>query len=440
MLPHVLVLAGLYVSYIVAHLLLAVFRAQERLHEALCLAYVVVTTCTIVYILNFSIPITVLLIFALYFTAELSLLVPRYRNEIKFVSHVLLGSLFTLYAACILARDVVSLYALWAISSVLIVGLLARSRTIEALDASVRYIVYSSMGLAVLTLAMSCLGLSTRLSLSVLTSLGLVCLVLGVLYELGIVPMHFWVPDVYLRSDKLAVAYLASHMQIIAGIVLARLLPPLLCLQLPGTAIQALAIISAVTMTLGNVCGLGSDREEHILAFSSVANAGYVLAALTCGLRSVKTLPLGLSVALYLIIAASLSKYILFTLLPLPLEERGKLYNTEVLINILSLIGVPPLLGFWPKLLLFLIILRAKLLWLAVLLIVNIAMSIVYYIRLYSMYKRGTGDMINKKNVKVSIVGGFIGTILVIILGLILNVWFCEALTGLTGNSVFLKY
>lgn len=437
MLSTLLILSLLYSAYIAAHVLLAIFRVGERYHEALCLAYTSSVLILVLALTHEPISIIVLASLAFYFTAELALLVLRYRNEIRFVTYPLLGSLYTVYIVCMLVHDVASLYALWAVGSVFMAGLLARSRTLESVDASVRYIVYSSLSLAILTIAISCLGLLGHTTYALLSVLGMLGLILGITYEIGVIPLHLWMPDVYLESDKLSVAYLASHMQIFACLVLARLIPPLVRYPLHSVTTLSVALLALVTMTLGNICGIGSDREEHILAFSSIAHAGYVLAAVTCGLAEPRLLSTSLAVALYLVTASAISKYVLFTLLPLPGEHRGRLYSAEVLINVLSLIGVPPLIGFWPKLLLFLLLLRAGLTWLAAALIVNIAMSIVYYMKLYELYRRGSGDLTDRKSIHISVTGGLAGTLLVMALGVFLNVWFVKTLTEVVGSVIF---
>jgi len=156
----------------------------------------------------------------------------------------------------------------------------------------------------------------------------------------------------------------------------------------------------------------------------------YALAALAVALcRDVGSsiVHMALAVFVYQLLASAISKYVLFKTLLLPGGTR--LVDFVVFVNVLSLIGVPPLLGFWPKLLIFWLALKADLLWLAIAIVVNTAMSVVYYVRLFRMYRARQGEELGKTALRICRLSVVLGTALVIVLGLILTTWFVEKLS-----------
>jgi NADH-quinone oxidoreductase subunit N len=234
----------------------------------------------------------------------------------------------------------------------------------------------------------------------------------GFLYELGVTPLHVWLPDVYTRSDKVSIAYLASFLKLFAVYALCRLLYNI---DLTSVAL-IVAVISAITMTLGNICALTAEREEQILAFSTIAQSGYALIALATfsDYSKIECIP----VFIYQILATAIAKYVLFTV---HLVRHSRIVDFVVVTSVLSLIGIPPLIGFWPKLMLFLLALKYGYPWLAGLLVVNTALSVPYYIRLFRMYRLHASDMLDRPYSKICLAQAVVGALLIIVCGVVLS-------------------
>ncbi len=279
--------------------------------------------------------------------------------------------------AIIITRDLITLLCVWLCASILAAVLILRFGDVSSLEAAMKYVVFSALGAALLIVGLVlCL---TNLGTSYMM-LGTLLLVLGVAYELGLVPVHLWLPDVYLLADKISIGILASAVKILAAVALLKFLT-IVSSDILTRLVMLFAVLAAITMTLGNVAALIADKREYILAFSTIAQTGYAFIALAC-LGKV-SLELCLGVFLYQIVASAIAKYLLFLAIPARYDTHTR---ASVLVSALSLIGIPPTLGFWPKLFLFLLAISSGQLWLAILLIVNTAISVPYYIRLYRMY------------------------------------------------------
>ncbi len=285
-------------------------------------------------------------------------------------------SLSYILALLLLSREYVMLISLWIMASAFFAPILARKRSRDAVYSCIKYVAFSAIGSTILIIGISMLMISQELRI-----LGLLLLVLGILYEAGAVPLHTWLPDVYRKSDRESVAMLASIMKIIAALALARVF---ISLGVDNSYITFLVfgILSVITMIIGNLGALFANNVEHILAFSSIAQTGYALAVLSVGFLRDSLMPLCLGVLILQFLSVAISKCALF----LGLDSDGRGVRPMVLINALSLIGIPPLIGFWPKFFIIWYALETGQVWLALAVIVNSAISVPYYIRLLRLY------------------------------------------------------
>ncbi|MCS7270600.1 MAG: hypothetical protein NZ703_05900, partial [Gemmataceae bacterium] len=111
---------------------------------------------------------------------------------------------------------------------------------------------------------------------------GLTLLLLGLGFKLSIVPVHFWCPDVFEGSAAEIAGFLATASKLAAAALFLRLLHSLQALQieawnLPLTVGLPLGIIAALTMTVGNLAAFGQSNLQRLLAYSTIAHAGYIL-------------------------------------------------------------------------------------------------------------------------------------------------------------------
>ena len=217
--------------------------------------------------------------------------------------------------------------------------------------------------------------------------------VAGFGFKMGLVPFHQWLPDTYegapptittlLAAGTKKAGFAAAIRVIVLGMVV---------LNLDWTL--ALGIIAVMTMTIGNIAAIMQKNLARMLAYSSIAHAGYILIGLAVSPYS----SLGLQGSLYHILNHAVMKGMAFiaiagivtTLAVTNLDKlkglgrRMPITSLGLVISLLALAGVPPLAGFWSKLMLFGGALDAGsglwwAHWLAIAGVLNSALSLAYY-------------------------------------------------------------
>ena len=220
--------------------------------------------------------------------------------------------------------------------------------------------------------------------LGLVAGFGLV--LLGLAFKIGAVPVHAWMPDVAEGAPAPAAAFLLTVPKIGGVIAVARLAAVLL--EAPVGWRPALAMVAAMTMTLGNLAALWQDDVRRMLGWSAVSQTGYALMAPVALGRSELAIPsLLLFLAAYA--AANLAAF------GVVVELRGRTAIADyaglgrarpwlllaLAVAFLSMVGIPPLGGFAGKLALFAATIDAGYAWLAVLAVVNSVASLFYYAR-----------------------------------------------------------
>lgn len=208
----------------------------------------------------------------------------------------------------------------------------------------------------------------------------------GVGFELGAVPVHPWVPDVAQGSPGPAAAFLTVVPKIGALVALARFVQ-----LLPEDEVgwrPLIAGVAALTMTLGNLAALWQEDVRRLLGWSSVSQAGYGLMAIVALGRTELAVP---SLVLFLVAYAIANVAAFGVVVALRGRTRREdyrglarsrpLHAAALVLALLSLIGIPPLVGFTAKLALFGAVIDAGYAWLAVLAVVNTVLSVFYYLR-----------------------------------------------------------
>jgi NADH-quinone oxidoreductase subunit N len=223
---------------------------------------------------------------------------------------------------------------------------------------------------------------SDPLALSV--AFGLV--MMAIAFKIGAVPAHPWVPDVAEGAPAPAAAFIMIAGKIGALVLLARLV-----VLLPETQISwrpLVALVAALTMTVGNLIALRQDDVRRLLGWSAVSQAGYGLLAIVAVGRT----DLAATSLVMFLFAYSFATLAVFGVV---VELRGLTDRQAyaglasshpwlagaLLVGFLSFVGIPPLGGFAAKLLLMGAVIEAGYGWLAVLTAINSAISLVYYLR-----------------------------------------------------------
>ncbi|EGG44407.1 proton-translocating NADH-quinone oxidoreductase, chain N [Streptomyces griseoaurantiacus M045] len=220
-----------------------------------------------------------------------------------------------------------------------------------------------------------------------LVAVGLVAVLGGLLFKAGAVPAHFWVPDVTEGAPTPVAAYVTTLPKIGALIAGYRLLHQ----ALPDSDVNwplLLAILAAVTMTLGNLAAFFQTSVTRLLAYSTISQVGYLLMALAVATRTdLAQKSLIFYLAAYA--ATNLGAFAVVTELPHArtiddyrgLARRHPALAAVLLICLLGLIGTPPTGVFLGKLEIFSAAIDGGYTWLAALAVANTVASLFYYLR-----------------------------------------------------------
>jgi NADH-quinone oxidoreductase subunit N len=222
--------------------------------------------------------------------------------------------------------------------------------------------------------------------------------IVGLAFKMGAIPAHAWMPDVAEGAPAPVAAFLTVAPKVGALVALARLASVLPESQLNWRLL--VAILAALTMTLGNLAALWQEDVRRLLGWSAVSQTGYGLMAVVALGRS------GLAVPslLFFLVAYSLANLAAFgTVIALlgrteraayaGLGRSQPVLGLVIVVSFLSLVGVPPLAGFTAKLMLFGATIGAGFTWLAILALVNTVVSLGYYARVIGpMYFEAGGQ------------------------------------------------
>ena len=287
-----------------------------------------------------------------------------------------------------------------AVSFYILVGYLKPNR--RSNEAAVKYFLLGAFSLGILLYGMSLLyGLTGSTSLRAIVSslavqapgpllmLALVLIVAGIGFKIAAVPFHMWAPDVYEGAPTPVTAFLSVGSKAASFAMLLRILFE----GLPFLKAEwqvLFYMIAVLTMTVGNIFALTQSNLKRMLAYSSIAHAGYVMIGV------VVATPRGtVAMLIYLMIYVfmQLGAFAIVALLRRKdvigdelkdltgLYFRSPLAATAMLLFMLSLAGIPPTAGFMGKFWLFGAAIEAGYVWLAVLGVLNSVLSVGYYAR-----------------------------------------------------------
>jgi NADH-quinone oxidoreductase subunit N len=307
--------------------------------------------------------------------------------------------LFSSLGAVLLAgatdlMEIVMAIELSSATSYVLVAYHRRSKL--ASEAAMKYFLIAALTTSAMLLGVALLyGLAGTTTLSGLRDglpddaaalvVGAALIVTALAFKMGSVPAHAWMPDVAQGAPAPVAAFVTTVPKVGALIALARLVS-----VLPVTLgwRPLVALLAAATMTLGNLAALWQEDVRRLLGWSAVSQTGYALMALTALGRSDLAIP----ALMYFLVAYVLANIAAFAVV---VELRGRtdrmayaglarahpLLALSLVIAFLSLIGIPPLVGFGGKLAVFTAAIEAGYEWLAIVAAINTVVSIFYYAR-----------------------------------------------------------
>lgn len=265
--------------------------------------------------------------------------------------------------------------------------------------------------------------------------IGVAALIAGYGFKIAAVPFHSWAPDVYEGASAPVSGFLATASKKMGFAVLFKIF---FALFIFAQAVQfepiqyVFAIIAAVTMTVGNMVAISQTNIKRMLAYSSIAQAGYIAIALAVMSQYAVTGALfhmfthvcmkgGAFVIVAALITAGLGEKISDYR---GLSKRAPLVAAAMMICLFSLAGIPPLAGFTSKFILFSSAIYVdgeivtQWLWLILVAVLNSAMSLYYYARVVKAMYIETGESTEKLQInKVFMVAICLCVIGVIVLG-----------------------
>ena len=293
----------------------------------------------------------------------------------------------------------------------------------RASEASLKYVIYGSLASGLMIYGISLLfgltgtfdlaGINAAIQNSIGNELALITAGLlifaGIAYKISAVPFHFWTPDVYEGSPVATTALLSVVSKAAGFAVLIRFLKAGF---IDGTTFGAdiwntvtsfdwsylIAIVAVITMTLGNLIALWQDNMKRMLAYSSIAHCGYML----MGVMVMTTA--GIGGVLFYFVTYLLMNYGAFLIIQLIANKIGSedindyaglayknpFIAAAMTIFMLSLMGMPPLAGFLGKFYLFVPVIEAGYIGIAVIGVLNSVVSVFYYAKVIrNMYLRG---------------------------------------------------
>ncbi|MBN8480873.1 MAG: NADH-quinone oxidoreductase subunit NuoN [Xanthomonadales bacterium] len=300
------------------------------------------------------------------------------------------GSLITAYLGLELLA--LSSYALVALN---------RDSAVSA-EAAIKYFVLGALASGLLLYGMSMVyGATGTLDLARihastgslqhpnLLAIGLVFIVVGVAFKLGAVPFHMWLPDVYHGAPTAVTTFIGSAPKLAAFGMAYRLLEG----GLGGLSAQwtlMLALLAVASLAVGNLFAIAQTNLKRMLAYSTISHVGFLLTGF------VGATPAGYAAAMFYAISYALTAAVAFGMIALlarrgfeaeeiddfrGLNQRSPWYAGIMAITMFSLAGVPPLFGFFAKLLVLKSAIDAGFLWLAIVAIVFAIIGLYYYLR-----------------------------------------------------------
>ncbi len=258
--------------------------------------------------------------------------------------------------------------------------------------------------------------------------IGMVLFAIGLFFKMGVFPFQMWVPDVYEGAPTVVTGLMSTSGKIAA---VGTIVPIIFLLNITDFKVL-IAVVSVLTMLFGNVIALAQTSIKRLLAYSSIASAGYILV----GVASLDELALrGIAFYLAAYVFMQLGSFLIvaiyetnskdktdFNLIYFEdykgLAKRNPMIGIFFTIFLLSLAGIPPLAGFWGKYYLFYFAIKSNLIWLSIVAILLSLVSLYYYLKIivYMWFMEPSEILSNQKisfNIygKISVITAIVGTL-----------------------------
>jgi NADH-quinone oxidoreductase subunit N len=352
---------------------------------------------------NYAVSFTGLIIFVLFMLFMLATW--HFRNEDSNIADIYALMLFSATGA-MLMTSFTSLVMLFIGIEILSIPLyiLAGSRrlNLSSNEASLKYFLMGAFSSGVLLFGITLVfGVCNSFDLNVISdyvnntestplifNAGVMMILIGFAFKIGAVPFHFWSPDVYQGAPTMITAFMATVVKTAAIASFYRLFDT--CFSgIDGVWYQIVWVISVVTILLGNISAVMQNEAKRMLAWSGVANAGYLLIPIMA-LNETSA-----SAIFYYSAAYSVASITVFAVImalsgaknELPVDnfkglaKNNPLLTTALVISMFSLAGIPPLAGFFGKYMVFFSAFNSNLIVAVLFAIAGSLIGVYYYLR-----------------------------------------------------------
>ncbi|MCU0453976.1 MAG: NADH-quinone oxidoreductase subunit N [Bacteroidetes bacterium] len=255
--------------------------------------------------------------------------------------------------------------------------------------------------------------------------LGTAMLIVGLGFKVAAVPFHMWAPDVYEGAPTVVTGFMATAGKSAAFAALAIVM--IRTFDIGGsTTADVLALLAAASMVLGNVVAIAQTNLKRMLAYSSVAHAGYLLAGVAAGTAE------GFAGVFLYLTAYTVTTLGAFAVIGwhertndegtslddyVGLSQHQPVIAAVMALYMFSLTGIPPFAGFIGKYYVFMAAVRADLTWLAIVGVLTSAVSAFYYLRVIVMmyFRERDGEHIPLPRIPVMIALGITAALVIVV-------------------------
>ncbi len=291
-----------------------------------------------------------------------------------------------------MAGDLIVMYIALELSTMPAYVLMGyRRKDVSGLEGALKYFLRSMVTSIIMLYGVSFLyaisGSSAFTEITVAGSgmLGLVAVLLtlvGVFAKMSVAPFHHWVPDAYARAPAASVAFVSTVPKVAGFVVMARLLAAI-APSAPGLG-TVIGIAAALSMILGNCAAFSLGELRRLMGYSAVGHAGYLMTALAAGTQ------IGYGAAVFYAVAYAVPSMAVMLVVAeegtsmtdlAGLASRRPWVAWSMVVWLFSLIGIPPLAGFFGKLHVFGAALQGELMALVLLGLLTTVLSAAYYLR-----------------------------------------------------------
>lgn len=327
-----------------------------------------------------------------------------------FTGEYIMLSLFALLGMMVMvsANNFVTLYLGLEIQALSVYAMVALQRdSARATEAAMKYFILGALASGLLLYGISMVyGATGSLDIervaksvgfsqgnSALLAFGLVFVVAGLAFKLGVVPFHMWVPDVYQGAATPITMLLSTAPKIAAFAFVLRILGDGLA-GMVGDWQLMLVFLAVLSLAIGNIVAIAQTNIKRMLAYSTISHMGFLLLGILAGTQN------GYSSAMFYVVTYALTALASFGMILLLSREGFEAENLDdfkglnqrspwlaflMLIVMFSLAGIPPFVGFFAKLAVLQAALQAGWVWLVVFAVLMSVIGAFYYLRVVKL-------------------------------------------------------